>query len=455
MKRVLVAALLAGAMMLPAAAGQARSPDTEYTHLRVTLTSTSDWATAQFLGSRVVTLRVVDRSDGAAPKAWSKGISLNGPPGSWAVADLIADVSSTDQPELRLRKGSLGEATATLERITDGPETLATLNNRLDRSPATVRQALDPAALVAGGLQVPEIDGRRLTLAWYYPWFNEETFASGSWSDTPRDPEDTTDPEEVARMVDLAADNGVSGFITSWNGRGRNTERVDYVFAAASARGDFVVAPGIEIAGITNHHPVAATAVESGIRAVLERSAWPAYLHHESRPVVVMYGMSRLAPQEWTLIRDRLAADGHHPFFVGDTADPAYDLDGVYHYNPNRLDAGALRRFYGQRAEDLRIPAQIDPSLRQRLWAATVSPGFDTRSSMLGSALLGTGEFRDRDGGARYNATWNAALDSAPEWIFVTSWNEWYESTHIAPSDRHGSRALEQTRTWSGEFRSG
>jgi hypothetical protein len=34
----------------------------------------------------------------------------------------------------------------------------------------------------------------------------------------------------------------------------------------------------------------------------------------------------------------------------------------------------------------------------------------------------------------------------------VTSWNEWYEDTVIAPSTAYGSRALDQTRQWASTF---
>jgi hypothetical protein len=54
--------------------------------------------------------------------------------------------------------------------------------------------------------------------------------------------------------------------------------------------------------------------------------------------------------------------------------------------------------------------------------------------------------------GERYADTWRAAVGSDPEWVLITSWNEWYESTHIAPGVNSGGRALEQTATWTGTF---
>jgi len=37
----------------------------------------------------------------------------------------------------------------------------------------------------------------------------------------------------------------------------------------------------------------------------------------------------------------------------------------------------------------------------------------------------------DRQGGRRYDDTWAAALSGAPDWVVVTSWNEWFEGTSV------------------------
>ena len=42
-----------------------------------------------------------------------------------------------------------------------------------------------------------------------------------------------------------------------------------------------------------------------------------------------------------------------------------------------------------------------------------------------------------------------------PEWVLITSWNEWYETTNVAPGTTTGTRALDQTRTWTRRFSGG
>jgi hypothetical protein len=54
--------------------------------------------------------------------------------------------------------------------------------------------------------------------------------------------------------------------------------------------------------------------------------------------------------------------------------------------------------------------------------------------------------------GERYQLTWDAALANDPDWVLVTSWNEWYEGTVVQPSVRAGDLALLQTKANAATF---
>lgn len=75
-----------------------------------------------------------------------------------------------------------------------------------------------------------------------------------------------------------------------------------------------------------------------------------------------------------------------------------------------------------------------------KLWVATVQPGYDERR------IPGRpGRVQDRQGGDVCRRTWEAALASEPDWIFITHWNEWWEHTHIEPSQAFGDLSLDLT----------
>ena len=76
--------------------------------------------------------------------------------------------------------------------------------------------------------------------------------------------------------------------------------------------------------------------------------------------------------------------------------------------------------------------------------SATVMPGYNDRKTGRGNA------FADgRENGAYYVRSWQAAIGSAPDWVIVTSFNEWPEGTYIEPSQAYGNLFLDLTAQWS------
>jgi hypothetical protein len=61
----------------------------------------------------------------------------------------------------------------------------------------------------------------------------------------------------------------------------------------------------------------------------------------------------------------------------------------------------------------------------------------------------------DRQGGKFYRESWSAAAASQPDWIIITSFNEWIEGTMIEPSLSYGDYYLELTRTMVRGFTPG
>jgi hypothetical protein len=84
-----------------------------------------------------------------------------------------------------------------------------------------------------------------------------------------------------------------------------------------------------------------------------------------------------------------------------------------------------------------------------QLFAAGVTPGYDDHVVRPGNPPI------SRDAGTTYTASWERAISLNPDWILITSWNEWHEGTEIEPSVENADLALNQTKTYAAEFKSG
>jgi hypothetical protein len=81
---------------------------------------------------------------------------------------------------------------------------------------------------------------------------------------------------------------------------------------------------------------------------------------------------------------------------------------------------------------------------------ATVMPGNDDTRTRRSGAYV-----RDRRSGDFYRETWRAAFASYPDWIIITSWNEWVEGTMIEPSVTYGDLYLNITREFTAQSKAG
>ena len=83
-----------------------------------------------------------------------------------------------------------------------------------------------------------------------------------------------------------------------------------------------------------------------------------------------------------------------------------------------------------------------------KIWAPSAEPGYDDRR------IPGRkGVVVDRSNGDFYRQTLDAAAGSDPDWILITSWNEWWEHTYIEPSRLYGETYLEITREFANRWK--
>jgi hypothetical protein len=255
-----------------------------------------------------------------------------------------------------------------------------------------------------------------------------------------------------AQMQDLAA-AGVNTVVTSWWGRGSFED---------------LKLPAVEQAAAAHGLKVAAHVEPYGGRTVSTISQDMSYLRATGITDFYVY----LAPQ--------YPASDWAPFLAS--------LDGIRvfaHVGPDNLvRSGASASFahaagftgmytYDVVAYSPADYATICGTARANLLlcAPSVGPGF--------SALRATGgaTVRPRSSGNTYEALWNGALQSGPDLVTVTSYNEWHEGTQIEPAQAKclpsgfcysnydgdygfsGPSAatvyLQRTKFWADRFRAG
>ncbi len=121
-------------------------------------------------------------------------------------------------------------------------------------------------------------------------------------------------------------------------------------------------------------------------------------------------------------------------------------LDGIHEYAIFNIPD--LQATFRTASRLLRYYPLLTTNSDARLWIATAQPGYDDR------LIPGrTGAYQDRLDGQYYRDTFSAAIQSDPDWIFITTWNEWWEHTHIEPSKLHGDLYLRITRDAVGSWR--
>jgi hypothetical protein len=285
-----------------------------------------------------------------------------------------------------------------------------------------------------------------LVLAFYYAWYDQSTWNPKALPDQPAGPYTSSDRATVERQVAQAQAAGIDALIQSWYGpqtAGNQTEaNFRTLLDVAGARG-FHAAVDFETDG--PFFPDRA-AVTDALRTLLATHAQhPAYLRYQGKPVVFFWREGRFGVDEWAAIRAQVDP-AHKSLWIAEGVDIAYQsvFDGHHLYSVAwSPDVQQTLADWGFRVR--RYAAQNGV---ERLWVATAMPGYDdTRTDRPDAFAVA------RRAGDYYRATWAAAVASRPDWIVITSFNEWVEGTMIEPSVTYGDLYLNLTRELAQAFK--
>ncbi len=274
--------------------------------------------------------------------------------------------------------------------------------------------------------------GNPIVLAHYYIWFEPASWNRAK-SDLPLAGRyDSSDVNIMRHHIELAKSAGIQGFIVSWKSTDRLNARLDQLVRLAVEM-EFKLA--ITYQGLDfDRKPLAAERVAADLDVFINRWADSPAFTIFGRPLVVWTGTwensvetiasvtssrrSRLlilasekSVAGYRRIADLVDGDLYYWSSVNPTNSPMY---------PKKLvDMGNAVRSRGQ------------------LWIAPAAPGFDAQ-------LVGGTRVVTRNDGRTLRDSWNGALSSVPDAIGLISWNEFSENTHIEPSTRYGTSALDE-----------
>jgi hypothetical protein len=302
----------------------------------------------------------------------------------------------------------------------------------------------------------------RLVLAQYFAWFDGNGWndCNISAGDQPLKLYNSDDPATIARHIQMAHDIDLDGFLLHWFGPGDRTDRNFETLLARSQWRDFTSTI------VFSYHiwhalpnPTRQNIVEA-IRYVMARySDQPNFLRLENKPVLFFIDVYRTpggqTPQQfWAAVRDEVDPQ-RQAWWIAEGLDPSYltVFDGLFVFKITHADYPNDYLKASRWAKRVREWAQ--QTGQPKLWLATISPGWDDlRAGCRADVRVpNTPHRRDREDGALYQATFDAALQSNPDWLLLSSFNEWVEGTYIEPSVQYGDKYLEMTKEFVRIFK--
>jgi hypothetical protein len=296
------------------------------------------------------------------------------------------------------------------------------------------------------------INPNRPVLAFYYPWYTAQSWNKNTMSDLPTIRYNSADDSTIARQVNWAAQAGITGFISSWWGQGDITDKN---FAKVQARAATLQQ--------TTGYPFASTIyfesdapalqgfnnIVTQLRYVLKTYGGSSqFAHWHGKPVIFFWnplGNGRTLAM-WQAVRN--AVDPRNTTIwsaEGVSTDLLSVFDGIHLFSAAYW--GILRN--NITAVDQGFRSQINAynaaHHTQKIWAAGVLPGYnDTKvPGRKGTYIV------PRNNGATYRASWNGALASSPDWVTITTFNEWFEGAMIEPGVTYTMQYLDLTRQFA------
>jgi len=199
---------------------------------------------------------------------------------------------------------------------------------------------------------------------------------------------------------------------------------------------------------------------EASLRYIISTYAsHPNYLKLQNKPVIFFDNIARVPNggtiKNWRDIRSRVDPNNEQ-IWIAEGLEFSYltVFDGLYVMKISHRDYPndylKLPRWGNQ------VRQMAYQSGQPKLWIATIMPGWDdTRTADKVGDLrdFSPPHEHDRGKGTYYRQTFEKALESRPDILYINSWDEWVEGTQIEPSVNYENRYLEITRELIARFK--
>lgn len=286
---------------------------------------------------------------------------------------------------------------------------------------------------------------RRQVYAYYFGWWGDNSWDDGRMIDRPTTSYSSFDAGALGRHIDQAKGAGIDAFVMSWFGP-KNNNMTHTVFNTlldqAAARG-FKIGAAVDLVDAT-YHSTGPEIVESLRYLINDRANHPAYLRYAGKPVIYFYYQARFSVADWANIRAQVDPN-RQTIWVAEGTNTAFMpvFDGLYLFNTAWAGDPAA------------VASQWFAATRGAggwFYTPTVLPGWD-ESRMAGRTNPTAPQ--DRAGGQFLQTSWNGAAASGAGVILIVSWNEYFENSHIEPSQLHGTQALDTLRPLIANWKAG
>jgi hypothetical protein len=298
----------------------------------------------------------------------------------------------------------------------------------------------------------PSVTSQKKVFAFYYGWFCRAE--EGCWNPIPagEDPAigryESNNLSVIDAHIREAKKYGIDGFIISWIGNypndianNRTNVVLSQLLSKAKEIGDFYIAADFEplfmkaIAGSNFENEIK----NQIVYLVNTYGSHSNYLKFDNKPAVFFWKNEQFNNQLWLDTRSYLNSRSSLGAYFISEAGPA--KEGIYAAQKGVFDNSHYYSTWWQYAMEEQV----------RMWTmlpgkpkfATVAPGFRPTNS---------GRWADQSANT-YKSQWDFILPKQPNYILITSYNEWPEGTYLENSNKWGLEYLNLTKSYIDQFK--